>query len=293
MMPADVEATRRALRDWYRLRRSAYPWRTAEDPYAILVSEFMLQQTQASRVVPAYERFLARFPTVAALAAAPRSDVVAEWRGLGYNRRAVALSQAARAVVERHGGSVPGDVARLRSLPGVGPYTAAAVASIGFGVAVPAIDVNVARVVRRVAAGSDAVDPATTERLAVTLLDRGRPGAWNQAVMDVGRSFCRPRPRCDGCPLHDECRFARTNATPVFRRRGATAFEGSMRQLRGAVVRELTTRPSATIGALVAATNHDPERVVRAVVALVADGVAAAGPAALEGSARGRVRLAR
>ncbi|MFM8944409.1 MAG: hypothetical protein ACKOI0_04100 [Actinomycetota bacterium] len=163
----------------------------------------MLQQTQASRVVPAYRAFLRRFPTIASLARAPRSAVVGAWSGLGYNRRAIALADAARAIVRDHGGRIPRAAADLRTLPGVGPYTAAAVASIAFGEPIAAVDVNVRRVVARARLGADphALDAATIDAEAARWLDRRDPGSWNQALMDLGREHCRSVPRCDGCPL--------------------------------------------------------------------------------------------
>ncbi|MGZ4114689.1 MAG: A/G-specific adenine glycosylase, partial [Actinomycetota bacterium] len=205
MRIAGAAVSRRALLEWYEPRREAYPWRRTSDPYAVLVSECMLQQTQAARVVPAFERFLAAFPTVQALAAARVAEVIDAWDGLGYNRRAVALHRAAEAVVAEHAGVVPGDPAALRSLPGVGPYTAAAVASIAFGVGVVAVDTNVMRVVSRVVRveGVGAIGAA-----AAGWLDGNDPGAWNQAVMDLGREVCRPVPRCGACPIRTTCRSA-------------------------------------------------------------------------------------
>jgi A/G-specific adenine glycosylase len=157
---------RMAMREWYRPRSLAYPWRTRRpDPYGVLVSEVMLQQTQASRVIPAYRAFLRRFPAVRALARASRRDVLEAWAGLGYNRRAVALSQAARSILADHSGSVPAEPDVLVTLPGVGPYTAAAVASIGYGVPVAAVDTNVARVVARMVLGREPHEvPATAIR---------------------------------------------------------------------------------------------------------------------------------
>ncbi len=151
---ADPVAMRRALLAWYRPRRTAYPWRGA-DPFGVLVSEVMLQQTQAARVVLRYVAFVERFPSGEALAAASRAEVLRAWGNLGYPRRAVALHEAARAVVRDHGGRVPADPAELRLLPGVGPYTAAAVASLGHGRRVPALDTNVRRVVARARLGAE------------------------------------------------------------------------------------------------------------------------------------------
>jgi A/G-specific adenine glycosylase len=283
------------LLEWYRPRRRAFPWRRSRDPYAVWVSEVMLQQTQAPRVVPHFERFLARFPTVRALAVAPRSDVITAWDGLGYNRRAIALADAARVLVRDHEGRVPDDTEALRRLPGVGPYTAAAIASIAFGRRTPAIDTNVRRVVARVRGG---VEPETlgrgeVERLAGAWIDRDDPGAWNQAVMDVGREHCRPAPRCSGCPLARSCRFRRAGGAIVRQRapRATERFEGSNRQLRGAIVRELRRRGSATIASLSTASGFERERVVLAVVALERDGLVRAGPSAVAGDPLGRVTL--
>jgi A/G-specific adenine glycosylase len=293
---------------WYRGRERAYPWRgDRPDPYGVLVSEAMLQQTQAARVAPAYRRFMRRFPTLGALAAAPRREVVAAWNGLGYNRRAVALSEAARTVIARHDGRIPSDPGILATLPGVGPYTAAAVASLAYGATVPAVDTNVRRVVARFVLGAEpgevAAGPARLAAKAV--LDRGDPGRWNQAVMDLGREVCRPAPRCDECPLANRCRFRRSGreagradraewAGRAGRdgKRGQPPFQGSFRQLRGSVVRTLAARGAATLGSLASQSDEPLERVARAVHALAAEGLVRAGPQALGGNPRGLVRLA-
>jgi len=249
----------------------------------------MLQQTQAARVAPAFEAFLRAFPTVRRLAAATTADVLRAWSGLGYHRRAVALHATARLLAREHGGRVPRDPAVLRSLPGVGPYTAAAVASIAYGVAVPAVDTNARRVVARAVAGAEPqeLSPVRIEELASAWLDADDPGGWNAAVMDLGRTRCRPRaPRCDGCPLEGDCRFraagrnTTAEAAPATRQR---RFEGSTRQVRGAVVAVLRDRPSATRSQLVTATGFAGDRVDAAVRTLARDGVVV--------EARGRVRL--
>jgi A/G-specific adenine glycosylase len=241
----------------------------------VLVSEVMLQQTQAVRVVPAYRRFIELFPTVEALANASRSDVVRAWDGLGYNRRAVALSEAARAIVREHGGRVPSDPALLKRLPGVGPYTAAAVASLAFGVAVATVDTNVRRVVARARLGRepDEVRPRDIDDEAERWLDRRRPDRWNQALMDLGRYVCRPRPACDGCPLRLSCRFRNAERRPPTVRRATTPFDGSRRQVRGAIVRVLRHRRSASVRGLAAETGLSIERVVEAIDGLVRDGL--------------------
>ena len=279
-----------ALRSWYEARRWAYPWRGTRDPYQVLVSEVMLQQTQAPRVVPAYRSFLRRFPTVRSLAAAPRAEVVRAWAGLGYNRRAVALSEAARTIVRDHRGVVPADLDALRRLPGIGPYTAAAIASIAFGKPFAAIDTNVRRVVMRARLGRDIAAADEIQRAADRWIDRQDPGSWNQAVMDVGREHCRPAPRCEACPLARSCAFRRSGLTPSAVPRRQPAFQGSTRQVRGAIVRRLREGP-ASLASLSRTLSSPVERVSWAVSALVADGLVRAGPAALAGRPEGRVRL--
>jgi A/G-specific adenine glycosylase len=292
LVPAELEAVNRALLRWYQPRRTAYPWRRNADPYRVLVSEVMLQQTQAARVAPAFDAFVALYPDAPALARATRADVLRAWGSLGYNRRAIALHEAARAIVDRFHGAVPSGVDELRSLQGVGPYTAAAVASFGFGVRTPALDVNVARVVARVRLGRDDVSRTEVAREAGRSIDRSDPGAWNQALMDLGREICRPRPRCNDCPLRSVCAFRRCGAVPGAPGRRQPAFEGSFRQVRGAVVRALRSASSMTLAGLTSDTGHSPDRVAGAVRALAAEGVVSAGPVALAGRPRGRVRLA-
>lgn len=278
------------LRSWYASRRDAYPWRGTRDPYRVLVSEVMLQQTQAARVVPAYRAFVRRFPTVRSLASAPCAEVVRAWAGLGYNRRAVALSEAARAILRDHGGAVPSDLDALRRLPGIGPYTAAAIASIAFGQPIPAIDTNLRRVVARVRLGHDVDRGDEIEGAARGWIDRADPGSWNQALMDVGREHCRPSPMCGGCPLARTCAFRRHGGAPNRVRRGQPAFEGSSRQLRGAIVRHLRAGPS-NIRSLARATGDSEARIGRTLETLVRDGLVRAGPAALSGHPLGRARL--
>jgi A/G-specific adenine glycosylase len=201
--------TPRALLAWYDRHRRDLPWRRTSDPYRIWVSEVMLQQTRVETVLPYYRRFLARFPTVAALAAAAVDELLALWSGLGYYRRGRQLHAAARRIVAA--GGFPRTVAGLKALPGIGDYTAAAVASIAFGVAVPVLDGNVERLLCRL--GAAVLDPHRREgrqRLlaaAAALLDPDRPGDSNQAMMELGATLCTPRrPRCLLCPLAAGCR---------------------------------------------------------------------------------------
>jgi A/G-specific adenine glycosylase len=277
MTTLEPSPLRRALRAWYRPRREGYPWRRdGIGPYAVLVSEVMLQQTQAARVPAAFDRFLRRFPNVSTLAAAAPADVLRAWSGLGYHRRAVALQEAARTIVRVHGGEVPGDPGALQQLPGVGPYTASAVAAIAFGRPVVAMDVNVRRVASRVVLGREPEerDGPRIAAAARVLLDRRDPATWNQAMMDLGREVCRPTPRCDVCPLEPWCRF-RSAGRPG---RSAVApkqspFEGSNRQVRGRIVAVLRERPSAGLLGLAAATGFGADRVGPAVTGLVRDGI--------------------
>jgi A/G-specific adenine glycosylase len=273
--PSRRRLGREALRAWYAPRRDAYPWRGSRDPYAIWVSEVMLQQTQATRVVPAFGSFLRRFPTVRALAGAARRDVVEEWGGLGYNRRAVRLSDAARVVVRDHGGRIPRDPAALRELPGVGSYTAAAVASLGFGEPVAVVDTNVRRVVSRVHLGIDGHDASARDvgALAQAWLDPDDPVTWNQAVMDLGREVCRPKPRCDVCPLGGVCRFRRDGSSASRGPRRQGPFEGSTRQVRGAVVNALRSHPWLSPAQLASRTGFAVDRVDAAVATLSVDGL--------------------
>ncbi|HLF17039.1 MAG TPA: A/G-specific adenine glycosylase [Candidatus Thermoplasmatota archaeon] len=209
----DDPALRRTLLQWYDAHRRDLPWRRTHNPYAVLVSEAMLQQTRVETVLPYYERWMERLPTVAALAAADEDDALALWSGLGYYRRARNLHAAARTVMTEHAGHLPRTAEGLLELPGVGPYTAAAVASIAFGEPVAAVDGNVVRVLARLdAVRGDVARPATRRRLerrAQRLLDPRRPGDWNQAVMDLGATVCTPRrPRCKECPLRTACKAA-------------------------------------------------------------------------------------
>ena len=199
-----------ALVDWYAEMGRDLPWRRTTDPYEILVSEIMLQQTRVETVLGRYESFLERFPTVAALAEAEVEDVLSEWSGLGYYRRARSLHALARAVVDEHGGEIPGDLDALRSLPGLGPYTAAAVGSIAFGIPVLSVDGNVGRVLCRLSAIED--DPRRApvrrqlEAIAADAMERHPPAILNQAIMELGARVCLPRaPRCDECPCASYC----------------------------------------------------------------------------------------
>jgi len=195
---------------WYDRHARVLPWRGIHDPYRTWVSETMLQQTRVETVLGYYERFLERFPTIAALAAAPEDDVLKLWEGLGYYSRARNLHKGAQQVVEEFGGVIPADVDALRKISGIGPYTAGAIASIAFDRAVPAVDGNVIRVVSRLKGIRENVGIPSVRRMlegeAAALVPQERPGDFNQALMDLGATICVPgTPACEKCPLQSEC----------------------------------------------------------------------------------------
>jgi A/G-specific adenine glycosylase len=231
--PARRATLRRRLLVWYDAYRRELPWRFAQrgaDPYRVWLAEVMLQQTQVRTAIPYYERFLAAFPTLEALAAAPEEDVLARWSGLGYYARARNLHAAAREALTRHGG-LPASLDALRALRGFGPYTAGAVASIAFAIPAPAVDGNVARVLARLFLldGDPAARDVRTriDALAAALVDPVRPGDWNQALMELGATVCRkPVPACARCPVARGCAArsaGREAEIPRARRRPARA----------------------------------------------------------------------
>jgi A/G-specific adenine glycosylase len=245
--PTARETLQAALLAWYAEHGRDLPWRHTRDPYAILVSEVMLQQTQVARVLERYGPWLERWPTPAALAAAPAADVLRAWSGLGYNRRALNLQNAARRVVEL--GEFPRDVESLERLPGIGPYTARAIACFAFGAELIALDTNVRRVLERALGTTDVAPPP------------GRAWDFNQALFDLGAQVCLARvPRCPACPLAAACPSRGLRFAPLRRQ---ARFEGSRRQRRAALVRELAAGPRDAGG-------YDRD----VVESLVADGLA-------------------
>ncbi|MFL5680944.1 MAG: A/G-specific adenine glycosylase [Chloroflexota bacterium] len=273
-------AARTAILAWYDARGRSLPFRASRDPYEILVSETMAQQTQIARAAEKWTGFVRTFPTFAALAAAAPADVLRAWRGLGYNRRAVNLRRAAIAVVEEHGGRLPAEPDELERLPGVGPYTARAVAAIAFRRPVGAVDTNVRRVLSRVAGADGTMPPRELQRLADAVVPADRAADWTHAVMDVGATFCRSRrPACAECPVKPWCRFSAASVAtqPGPRPRNiarSTAFPTTSRWLRGRILerlrdahRDAWTVFDEPIGA------HDEVAVAAALVALERDGL--------------------
>jgi len=210
-MPDVTHNLPHALLTWYARHRRMLPWRGVRDPYAVWVSEIMLQQTRVETVFGYFRRWMERFPTVRTLAAADQAEVLKVWEGLGYYSRARNLHKAAKLVASEHAGQLPPAADALRALPGVGRYTAGAIASIAFGLDEPAVDGNALRILARVrAVRGDIKTPAVQRRLwqaAGDLLPPGRAGEFNQALMDLGSALCTPRnPRCDDCPIAAHCR---------------------------------------------------------------------------------------
>src|SRR2546430_8586908 len=207
--PSPTEIRSRLLA-WYAANRRDLPWRRTRDPYRILVAEYLLQRTRIASGTPYYERFLMRFPTVQDLAAASLDDVLAVWEGLGFYGRAKRLHAAAHVTGAEHDGKVPPSYDALAALRGIGPYTAGAIASIAFGIVAPAVDGNVLRVLARLFRIHEDVTSVVVHRrmieLAATLVSRDAPGAFNQAIMELGATTCTPtRPACDRCPLENQC----------------------------------------------------------------------------------------
>jgi A/G-specific adenine glycosylase len=251
-LPADRDAVRDALVDWYEADHREFPWRRTEDPYEILVSEVMSQQTQLDRVVDAWEDFLDEWPTAAALADADRADVVAFWsdHSLGYNNRAKYLHEAAGQVESEYGGTFPAEPDELSELMGVGPYTANAVASFAFNNGDAVVDTNVKRVLYRAFDVPD--DDDAFERVASQLMPAGESRVWNNAIMELGGVACGKKPRCDeaGCPWREWCHAYQTGDFTAPDVPEQPSFEGSRRQFRGRIVRLLGEHDEMELDAL-------------------------------------------
>jgi A/G-specific adenine glycosylase len=254
-----VDLIRKSLAAWYRVYgRPTLPWRVTRGPYFTVVSEFMLQQTQVERVVPKFEAFVARFPDFQSLAAASTADVLREWKGLGYNSRAVRLKQLAEAVCERFGGEMPRETATLRELPGVGPYTAAAIRAFAFDLDDAPVDTNVRRIVHRLFFGLEfppKASPSELDERASELVPSGEAHDWNSAMMDLGATLCTARaPKCLLCPLRATCAAAPIDAAALEAARSVNAkprspqealrFQDTTRYARGRIVDRLRELPA-------------------------------------------------
>jgi A/G-specific adenine glycosylase len=276
-----------ALNAWFADAARPLPWRAAEvSPWAVLVSEFMLQQTQVARVVPQWEAWIRRWPTPAALASEPPAEAVRAWDRLGYPRRALWLHRAAVEIVERHGGEVPDDLDALLALQGVGPYTARAIAAFAFGRRHPVVDTNTRRVIARAVLGQAQPRPPSTARDLAgmsALLPESDAAArvFNAAAMELGATVCTARaPDCDACPIASACAW-RLAGYPAYdgpRRAVQARFEGSDRQVRGLVMRELRTAHRPVARDELTGLWADAAQLDRAIDGLVADGLAVADP---------------
>jgi A/G-specific adenine glycosylase len=267
---------------WYAEHARDLPWRHPDaSAWSVLVSEFMLQQTPVSRVLPAHAAWLARWPTPASLAGASPADAVRQWDRLGYPRRAVRLHASAQLIVSRHGGEVPASAEQLRALPGIGPYTAAAVASFAFGLRHPVLDTNVRRVIARLVGGEGQPRPAPSVaevRLAESLLPAdGRTAArWSVGVMELGALICTAtRPRCEDCPLERLCAWRQSGSPPAPAGRPAPAYQGSDRQCRGRLLGVLRAAGGPVPPEALAAAWDDSGQRARSLAALIADGLIA------------------
>ena len=268
-----------AVLDWFDRAGRNLPWRRTRDPWAVLVAETMLQQTQVSRIVERWPGFLARYPDAASFAGQPLSTAIAEWAGLGYNRRAVNLHRAAGRIERRHDNRVPDDLAMLLALPGVGPYTARAVLVFAFERDAAVLDTNVARIAARVSAA--VLTRAVAQSVVDSWVPLGRAWPWNQALIDLGVLHCRPQPRCSGCPLEANCGWRRGGHRQPDPARGSAGvsgrqgrFEGSDRQGRGRLVAALLDGPVASNRtAEVMGWADDVERAERVTARLIADGL--------------------
>ena len=273
-----------ALLSWWERNGRDLPWRRTRDPWAVLISETMLQQTQVPRVEARFPAFLEEFPTPAACAARPAGDVVRAWAGLGYNSRALRLHQCATAVVERHGGALPDELDALLALPGIGPYTARAILVFAFERDIGLVDTNAGRFLSRAGAGR-ALERREAQVLADSLVPPGRGWVWGQAVFDLGALVCVKRsPRCDECPIVHECRWAQAGFPPpdpvvgsAGISGGQSTFEGSDRQGRGRLVDALRAGPVLLADLpVVMGWPDDVLRAGRVAETLVRDGLAVA-----------------
>ncbi len=265
-----IEPVRAGLFAWFALNQRDLPWRRTRDPYRILLAEIMLQQTQVDRVVAYYEAFLTRFPTLEALASAPTAEVIRLWAGLGYNRRAVNLQRTARAIVDEHGGVFPTTVEALQALPGIGPYTAGAIACFAFEHDVAFIDTNMRRVLHRLFIGVDVPKPAVSDRaileIAATVLPPGDGWAWNQALIEFGALQCTARkPACVTCPLQRSCLAFPAIQTVLAQQPRASRnapserFETSNRYYRGRVVDALRDLAASERDGLIGLNDLGPK----------------------------------
>ena len=254
------------------------PWRRTRNPWFVLVAEVMLQQTQIDRVLSKWPAFLEEFPTATSCALAPTSEVVKQWEGMGFNRRAVLLHQAAKSIKDNHGGEVPLEIDELLLLPGVGPYTARAILAFAYEQDSAVVDTNVGRVLARWT--GHRLKPAEAQELADRSVPLGEGWAWNQAVLDFGSMVCRSKnPKCGECPIHRSCSWQGIGVDPAKGSAGVSGtqsrFEGSDRQGRGKLVAALRKKPiKKSELAEIMGWPLDPKRAERVASTVISDGLA-------------------
>jgi A/G-specific adenine glycosylase len=277
-----VNALLEPVLDWYAVAARDLPWRRpGTSPWAVMVSEFMLQQTPVARVLPVHEAWLDRWPTPADLAAEPSGEAVRAWGRLGYPRRALRLHACAVTITEQHAGAVPDSYDALRALPGVGDYTAAAIASFAFGRAHPVLDTNVRRVLGRAVSATEFPGASVTRaerELATSLLPDEHPELWSVAVMELGALVCTAaNPRCEQCPIHGRCEWRQRGKPPYDGppRRGQT-YDGTDRQCRGRLLAVLRDREGVVPSVGLTAVWADDAQRERALASLLADGLVVA-----------------
>lgn len=265
---------------WYRAHRRPLAWRApGTSAWGVLLSEVMSQQTPVSRVEPLWESWLARWPTPADLAAAPTADILRAWGNLGYPRRALRLKECAIAIVERHGGQVPADVASLLALPGIGDYTARAVAAFAFGVRTPVIDTNVRRVLGRLLDGEHTVARSSTTKGELLRLEALLPAAdapeVSEALIEFGALVCTTTPRCDQCPISGQCAWVAAGRPAPTVRKKVQGYAGTDRQVRGIVLAAVRSLPAGKGLPLVETTSlwSDTSQLERAIAGLISDGL--------------------
>ena len=275
-MAAGVDMDRGALLRWGETAWRDLPWRRSRDPWGVLVSELMLQQTQVERVRERWPRFLADHPDPAACAAAGQAAIVRAWSGLGYNRRAAYLHRSAAVMVAEHGGRVPDRLDQLLALPGVGPYTARAVLAFAYGCDVGVLDTNVGRVLARL--GGESLRPRQAQALADELVPEGEGWRWNQVLLDLGATVCTARaPSCAVCPLAESCAWRGRGPDPALGSAGVSGPQGrfadSDRQGRGRLIAALRSAPVHPDALAEVMGWSDGERAERVASSLVADGL--------------------
>ena len=271
---SDHTGLHESIFSWITPRLRQLPWRDTRDPWHVLVSEVMLQQTGVSRAMPKWQIFVDAFATPADCAGAPLGDVLRLWQGLGYPRRARNLQAAARVIMEQHGGVVPNTLEELLALPGVGPYTARAVLAFAFEEDAAVVDTNIARVLARFHGRT--LKARDAQKLADDWVPQGEAWLWNQALMDLGATICRPQPTCDECPLSEKCSWRGTGDDPSVGSAGVSVaqarFEGSDRQARGRLIKQLG-ECAVPIHAVAKIMDRPPATAERLVANLVDEGL--------------------